>query len=157
MIALAPAMVAAPVRASANVHFSFAVQASGDDAFELVTPEGEGRWDPSWHPRYLTASHSAAGSVFETGRDSGLHVWLVDSVDRESRRIRYVVVRPGAAALTFDIDVKVLAPRTARVSVRYYAVALTAAQDAAIRDLGIHADDMAREWQRAFERALATK
>lgn len=137
-------------RAEASGSFSFSISAAGDAAFELVTPEGERRWDPAWNPRYLNSSKS----LFETDEHDMRRVWLVDSLDRKLRRIRYVTIWPGHTLTTIDIAVSDEADRMSKVVVTYHRVSLTASQDDGVLHFQRHLRDQASEWQKAFERAL---
>ena len=144
-------------RAEALGTFSFSVETAADAVFELVTPEGERRWDHSWDPRYLNTAAQKAGTVFETHDHGRYRVWLIDSLDVQRHRVRYVVVQPETTLTTIDVAVDAKGENSSSVSVTYHRVSLSPSHDSAVRDFQGELPHMADEWAQAFAAALRAR
>ena len=150
----APIISASPVRAQADGSFSFYADAPANETFALVTPEGERRWDPDFHPRYFTKEMAAAGTVFDTTEDGKYHVWLLDSIDSQRHRIRYVAIMPGHVLTTIEVAVTPVSDRRSSVTVGYHRVSLSAGDDASVRSFTGHLQHLRIEWAQAFAKVL---
>jgi hypothetical protein len=144
-----------PVRAQSNASFSFYAGAAANATFALVTPEGERRWDPDFHPRYFTKTTAEAGTVFDTTEAGKYHVWLLDSIDARHHRVRYIAILPGHVLTTIDVAVTPVAAGRSSVTVTYHRVSLSARDDEDVRHFPIHVQHLRQQWEQAFAKALA--
>jgi hypothetical protein len=96
--------------------------AAADKVFPLFGPVRESEWSPDWRPAFVTPlarEQTSDGAVFTVEGDPDSAVWVMTDYEPDTRRVRYVIVRPGALVTQLWIEVRSTGPNASQADVTY--------------------------------------
>jgi hypothetical protein len=140
-----------PVRGTVSYVMEFA--AGKERTTAAFGPLSEAKWSPGFEPRFAYPRPAAqvAGAVFTTPDGA---FWLLHDFDPAAGLVQYVVLEPGALAVTLTIRVEAAAGRSS-ATLTYDMVALDAAGAAHVDEVRRHSKAMAAHMQSAVGAFLA--
>jgi hypothetical protein len=102
-----------------------------------------------------TSDDSAPGTVFETGADDELTIWVV-AAREPGRRVSYARVTPGSRAGTVTVEVDADGQGGSTVRVTYELTALTPEGRGPLREFAGGYRDFLRSWEVDIARHLGS-
>lgn len=133
---------------------SFHVDAPPEQSIHLFTALGEILWADGWKPAILSGDGVGKGTVFVTGHNDEVTIWVVVDFDPQSFHVRYSRVTPSIRAGTVEVFVRPDGQGGSNVDASYQLTALSEEGNLDLANFDARAySEMMTEWENEIRAA----